>query len=119
MSHALYSVSRLLSRFIASKKSKGSAALRKFWGKFKSDTKILKEYVVESDTPDLLDCSVFAIHEICNLADCSKPVFLNKHFKELKNFNRTVFYTTDFFNETGFEELELEIIASDKKKNLL
>ena len=90
-------------------------SMRKFWGKFKSDTRIIKELVVEANASDLFECSVYAIQEICNFADCSKPVLLTKHLKELTNFNRTVFYTLDFFNETGFDEFELEIIASDKK----
>jgi hypothetical protein len=89
-------------------------ALRKFWGKFKRDTKILKEYIVYTHEEDIYEAAMAAIQEICNKSDRSKPVLLSKHINELTAFNRTVFYTLDFFDETGFDELELEIISSDK-----
>ena len=89
--------------------------MRKFWGKFKYDTKILKEYVVYTFEEDFFSNAVSAIQDICNKADCSKPVLLKKHLNELMKFNRTVFYTFDFFDESGFDEFELEIIPSDKK----
>ena len=88
--------------------------MRKFWGKFKYDTKILKEYIVYSHAEDFFECAVFAIQEICSKADCSRPVILSKHISELINFHRTVFYTLDFFDEKGFDEFELEIISTDK-----
>jgi hypothetical protein len=90
--------------------------LRKFWGKFKYDTKIIKEYIVETGSEDLLASAVTAIEEICNSADISKPVILSKHIGELQNFNRTVFYSLDFFDEKSFDEFELEIISSGKKQ---
>jgi len=74
----------------------------------------MKEYVVYAYEEDLFECAVAAIQDICNKADCSKPVFLNKHLNELMRFNRTVFYTLDFFDESGFDEFELEIISTDK-----
>lgn len=88
--------------------------MRKFWGKFKYDTKILKEYVVYAFEEDFFASAVSAIQDICNKADCSKPVILNKHLGELMKFNRTVFYTLDFFDESEFDEFELEIISTDK-----
>lgn len=88
--------------------------MRKFWGKFKYDTKILKEFVMYAFEEDLSASALSAIQDICNKADCSKPVILKKHLNELMNFNRTVFYTLDFFDESGFDEFELEIISIDK-----
>lgn len=88
--------------------------MRKFWGKFKRDTKILKEYVVYTHEEDIHGAAMTAIQDICNKSDRSKPVVLTKHINELTNFNRTVFYSLDFFDETGFDELELEIISTDK-----
>lgn len=90
--------------------------MRKFWGKFKLDTKIIKEFIAESQAEDIFAGAATAIEVICNRADISKPVILSKHVNELKKFNRTVFYTLDFFDESGFDEFELEIISSDKKQ---
>jgi len=73
-------------------------ALRKYWGKFKHETKIIKEFMAESKSDDIFAGAVTAIETICNQADVSKPVILSKHVKELQKFNRTVFYTLDFFD---------------------
>jgi hypothetical protein len=40
---------------------------------------------------------------------------LKKHYAEIKNFRRTVFYPDDFIEPVSFDTLELEIIVKKKK----
>lgn len=81
----------------------------KFWGKLKTEDRILKDIMVNSD--GLRN----AVADICDKFDLSKPVILDKHINEAKSFNRTVFYTDDFIESVPFDSFEIEIIATKKK----
>lgn len=81
----------------------------KFWGKLKTEDRILKDIIVNGD--DLKT----AVAAICNEFDLSKPIILDKHLNETASFNRTVFYPDDFVDSVFFDSFEIEKIATKKK----
>lgn len=81
----------------------------KFWGKLKTEDRILKDIIVNGD--DLKT----AVASICNEFDLSKPIILDKHYNETASFNRTVFYPDDFVDNVFFDSFEIEKIATKKK----
>ena len=81
----------------------------KFWGKLKTEDKIIKDIVVTCG--DLKT----AVAAICNEFDLSKPIILEKHLNETASFNRTVFYPDDFVESVTFDSFEIEKIAAKKK----
>lgn len=81
----------------------------KFWGKLKTEDRILKDIIVNSD--DFKS----AVANICNEFDLSKPIILEKHFSETASFNRTVFYPDDFVESVSFDSFEVEKIVTRKK----
>jgi hypothetical protein len=81
----------------------------KFWGKLKTEDRIIKDIIVNSD--DFKD----ALSAICDEFDLSKPIVLEKHINETAFFNRTVFYPDDFIESVYFDSFEIEKIAAKKK----
>ncbi len=81
----------------------------KFWGKLKTEDRILKDIIVNCD--DLKS----AVAAICDEFDLSKPLILEKHLSETASFNRTVFYPDDFVERVSFDSFEIEKIATKKK----
>jgi hypothetical protein len=81
----------------------------KFWGKLKTEDRILKDIIVNSDGLKS------AVADICNEFDLSKPMILEKHVSETASFNRTVFYPDDFVESVSFDSFEIEKIVTRKK----
>ena len=81
----------------------------KFWGKLKTEDRILKDIMVNGD--DLKT----AVAAICDEFDLSKPMILEKHLSDTASFNRAVFYPEDFVEPVFFDSFEIEKIASKKK----
>ncbi len=81
----------------------------KFWGKLKTEDRILKDILVSADG---LKAAVAAI---CDEFDLSKPIILDKHLNETASFCRTVFYPDDFVESVFFDSFEIEKIATKKK----
>jgi hypothetical protein len=81
----------------------------RFWGKLKTEDRIIRDLVQEDK--DFQD----ALVSLCARFDISKPIVCDKHLKELRSFRRTLFYRDDFVESVDFDTLEIEII--DIKKN--
>ena len=81
----------------------------KFWGKIRIGEKLIKDAVVESQ--DFKG----AVNLICDKFDLSKPIILEKHMNEIKNFNITVFQSDDFVESVKFDSFEIEKIVTKKK----
>ncbi len=79
------------------------------WGMLKTENLMVKDTVVVADSFEK------ALLEVCESFDLTKPIMLKKHYNELKNFRRTVFYPDDFIEPVSFDTLEFEIIVKKKK----
>jgi hypothetical protein len=81
----------------------------KYWAKIKIEDRMLKDVIVEGE--DLRS----AVAAVCDAFDLSKPIMLDKHLNEIRDFNRTVFYPDDFVDSVSFDSLEIEKISTKKK----
>jgi hypothetical protein len=81
----------------------------KYWAKIKIEDRMLKDVIVEGE--DLRS----AVAAVCDAFDLSKPIMLDKHLNETRDFNRTVFYPDDFVDSVSFDSLEIEKISTKKK----
>ena len=57
------------------------------------------------------------LHELCQDLDLCRPVILDKHMNDLKQFSRVVFKPRDFIEPVDFDEFELEILSEKKKRS--
>ena len=53
--------------------------------------------------------------ELCRPLDLARPVLLQKHLRELEQFNRTAFRPSDFMEDVSFDRFEIELIIEKKK----
>ncbi len=84
----------------------------RFWGKIKTEDRILHDLVEESrDFPS-------ALETLCNKFDIGKPIVCDKHLKEMKSFRRTLFYPDDFVESVSFDTFEIELIDIKKNKQI-
>lgn len=81
----------------------------RFWGKLKIEDRIIKDITAESD-----DFKT-AVSSVCAGFDLSKPLILEKHLSEMRQFNRTVFHADDFVESVPFDTFEIEKIVIKKK----
>jgi hypothetical protein len=81
----------------------------KYWAKIKIEDRMLKDVIVEGE--ELRS----AVAAVCDAFDLSKPIMLDKHLNETRDFNRTVFYPDDFIDSVSFDSLEIEKISTKKK----
>lgn len=83
----------------------------KIWAKLITDSRIKRDFVL--DAGDLTENKQEKIkgfmEEICYTFDLSRPLWLNKHTKELAAHNRVHFYSDHFIDQINFDYLELEI----------
>ena len=82
----------------------------RFWGKIKTEDRILRDLVQEDR-----DFSA-ALASLCDKFDIGKPIVCDKHLKEIKSFRRTLFYPDDFVESVSFDTFEIEIIDIKKSK---
>ncbi len=81
----------------------------RFWGKLKIEDKIIKDITAQGGDFES------AVSSICGCLDLSKPLILEKHANEIRQFNRTVFYADDFVENVSFDTFEIEKIVMKKK----
>ncbi|MPN48711.1 hypothetical protein SDC9_196323 [bioreactor metagenome] len=85
----------------------------RFWGIIRTDHRVINDTIIPGPLKrEVIDDvqAELAINELCRLLDLSRPVILYKHFKEIKNFGRTVFKQPDFMEPIAFDAFEMEII---------
>lgn len=80
------------------------------WGMIKVEDRIQQDVVVTAD--DFMG----ALMQVCEHFDLTKPIMVQKHYNEVKRFNRTIFYADDFIETVNFDTLEVEIVVIKKKK---
>lgn len=91
----------------------------KVWGMIKKRQKIERDVVQAFATgpgrPDTLAEWTPIIGALAEALDLARPVILEKHVKELRQFSRTVFRPGDFMEPVGFERFEIEIFPEKKE----
>ena len=91
----------------------------RIWAKVLQDHRIMRETVREfsSARPSDLEGWSVLLHELCQDLDLCRPVILDKHMNDLKQFSRVVFKPRDFIEPVDFDEFELEILSEKKKRS--
>ena len=91
----------------------------RIWAKTLKRQKIQSEVVREFSLarPSVLEEWTPVLHELCQALDLSRPVMLNKHVRELDQFQRTVFRGSDFMEPVAFDVFEIEILREKKHED--
>ena len=55
--------------------------------------------------------------DICFGLDIPRPIIIEKHIKDMENFNHTIFKTNDFVESVDFDKLWIEVAISKNKKS--
>ncbi len=55
--------------------------------------------------------------DICFSLDIPRPIIIDKHIKEMRNFNHTIFKESDFVESVDFDKLWIEVAISKNKKS--
>lgn len=88
----------------------------KIWAKVLKQHKIIQEAVREFPArPSDAEGWGKVLVELVKPLDLASPVLLNKHVKELAQFQRTVFSQADFIEHVSFDRFEIEIFPEKKK----
>ena len=56
-----------------------------------------------------------ALTELCRAFDIPRPLWLNKHSREIEEFRRTAFLPEHFMEEVPFQKLEIEFLEDDER----
>lgn len=86
----------------------------KLWGKIFKDNRLVKDVVIEDDTPDTRTHKIFhAIDEICLKFDIAHPIWLDANIRDFKQFNKVRFNADNFIDNYEFDYLEIHVIEED------
>ena len=88
----------------------------KLWIKTIKGEKITKSVMHDVgvfDVSKLLDY----LTEICFSLDIPRPIVIEKHYRDFKEFNHTIFKPSDFVEDVSFDKLWIEIATSKNKKS--
>ena len=55
--------------------------------------------------------------DICFSLDIPRPIIIDKHIKEMEQFNHTIFKVGDFVETVDFDKLWVEVAISKNKKS--
>ena len=90
----------------------------RLWALIRIDHRITADTMI--DCPDTLasdqDAITAFIGEAAAALDLARPVILSKHFKEIREFGRTIFKPADFMEDVPFDRFEVELIYDKKSK---
>jgi hypothetical protein len=87
----------------------------KIWGKTLKKNKIILSHTVEYDVIFSEDAVMDGINEICVEFDIPRPIVLNKHIKDIREFLIVRFLPDDFIESVSFDKMEVEIFIEKKK----
>ncbi len=81
---------------------------------------ILKHRIARSETVEFTGDLTQAVHELCQKLDISRPLFLQKHEREWRDFQQTSFTRDHFVESIPFDKIEIERIDTDapRKKSM-
>lgn len=82
------------------------------WGRLVRGQKILKSLTVPCDPSDIAP----ALETLCHGFDVQRPLFLQKHAREMAGFGRTAFTKDHFMEAITFTRLEIEVILPEEEK---
>ncbi len=88
----------------------------KLWVKVIKGEKIVTSILYDAkvfDVNKLLDY----LTDICFSLDLPRPMLIEKHYRDFKNFNHTIFKASDFVEPVDFDKLWIEIATSKNKKS--
>lgn len=87
----------------------------RLWGKIFSDNHLLRDFVVENDSPELSRTKkVFsALEAIANEFDLPVPIWLDQNIQDFQRHSKTRFYADSFIESIEFDYLEIQIIEED------
>lgn len=83
--------------------------MARLWGILRKKTRIWHDVVVDVDGDDL-DATQQAVGDICYKLDIPRPIWLNKHDKEIEQFGRTTFTQEHFVEPIHFDKFEVEFL---------
>jgi hypothetical protein len=86
------------------------------WGTLKREQKIISGHVVTFPGEARTQALAEILRTLCYELDIPRPVVLGKHEREFTAFGRTRFHPPDFVERVGFDQLEMEILKEDRKR---
>jgi hypothetical protein len=89
----------------------------RIWAKTLKHQKIQSEVVREFSLarPSDIEGWTPVLHELCQALDLSRPIVLEKHLKELEQFNHTQFRQSDFMEPISFDRFDMEILIEKRE----
>ncbi len=88
----------------------------RLWAKIFRSNRMLRDVIVENDSPDLNRTrKVFhAIDTVCYEFDLSRPIWLEQNIEEFKRIDKTRFTGDNFIDAIDFDYLEIHVIEEDE-----
>jgi len=77
---------------------------------------VAKHRIIRSETVELTDDFLEALHDVCFQMDIPRPLLLEKHRREWDQFSQTSFSKDHFVEAVAFDKLEIERIDEDAQK---
>lgn len=87
----------------------------KIWLKTLIDEKIIKSYVYTPQTYVESEICEY-VKEICNEIDEPTPLFLQKHYNHIHEFNNTLFTPVDFVESVDFDSMHIQVFDEKQEK---
>ncbi len=80
--------------------------MTRLWIRIVNRHRVVRQETVECAWGGIDD----ALTEVCRQWDVPRPVWLNKHRREMEDFRRTAFTQDHFMEEVPFDRLEIEFL---------
>ena len=75
---------------------------------------MLKDVVIEDDTPDTRTHKIFhALEKACHELDLAVPIWLDKNIEDFKRTSKCRCRKESFIEEVHFDFLEIQVIEED------
>lgn len=86
----------------------------RLWAKIWKENRMLRDTVVENDTPDTRTHKIFsALDDVCCQFDLGKPIWLDSNVTEFQHHKKTRFSQDNFVESIDFDYLEIHVIGED------
>lgn len=90
----------------------------KVWGKTLKRNKIIQSHTAEIRETFSEDAVLSGIYSICVKFDMPRPIVLNKHLRDIREFLIVKFIPDDFIEKVYFDKFEVEIFIEKKNKSV-
>lgn len=91
------------------------------WSMIRKGEKVSQEYEQEIQRVDwTIERLQDILSDVCKKIDIERPIVMQKHVNQLKQYGNTKFMQSDFLDIIGFTSFEIELIfdEDEKKKKL-